>query len=92
MDAPARGRLRSRMARPFEQRERWRDVSRLELDAFLRRYPRRWTRRAPGTGEWLRRRRARTAHRGHDSTSAGLEGETDGVSCAIDVFQRLIAD
>jgi hypothetical protein len=41
MDAPSRECLRSRpMAGPFEAREHWRDVSRLEFEAFLRRYPR----------------------------------------------------
>ena len=41
MDAPACSCLRSRvMAESFESREQWRDVSQLEFDAFLRRYPR----------------------------------------------------
>ena len=46
------------MAEPFEQHEHWRDVSQLEFDAFLRRYPRPLEARPPLTSkaryrEWL---------------------------------------
>jgi hypothetical protein len=46
------------MAVPFESRERWRDVSQLEFDEFLRDYPRPLEARPPPTRkanyrEWL---------------------------------------
>jgi hypothetical protein len=46
------------MAHPFEQREHWRDVPRIEFDAFLRDYPRPLEARPPLTRkaryrEWL---------------------------------------
>jgi hypothetical protein len=37
------------MAQPVEAREQWRDVSRIEFDAFLRRYPRPLEARLYGT-------------------------------------------
>jgi hypothetical protein len=59
MDAFAPGCLRfPPMAEPFEVREKWRDVSLAEFEAFLRRYPRLLEARPPLTRkaryrEWL---------------------------------------